>query len=1155
MIRKWQRSMGWVLSIVMMLSLVYVTPIQARGSEALLLNVSQMDNATMTSNTEVNGFLIKAAADKAVVVDASSKTASDGTVFAKRLKLGGTGSADSRSVHFTVTGKSEVKVYAMSSSGDADRELGLFQFDGTEIGTMEAFGAKLESNIFTVSAGDYYLASKSSGVNIYQVEVIPTPEIEVKTLGISSMEIGDLIENTERNGFTLVATADKKITVDANAKTASDGASFSQRLKLNGAGTVSERSVHFSVSAESEVKVYAMSGSSSADRKLGLYRLDDSLVGTMQTLGASLEVTTFSVPAGEFYLASMESGINIYEVIVTTGEPAEIIRKAWNEVAAPVLTGVTQEGNQVHVAFNLITGVDGADKANVYMYDEEGLIVDSIIVGNSLSEQKVASFTIADSGSYEFQVEAVRNEETETKLSGKDTINYLLPLDKPVIRAFNQLDGSILVKWFSVKEAQSYRVEAKVANTSGPSIVVNALSEEAMIPSGELEEGSQYEIKVIALRASDESASESIFKTMKKEAQREWNFTYFGQSVSSSRNVMNMLDEENLRFELKSCTIKPDGVTIDGKGGKFTTFHDGISYYYTVIDPTTENFELTATFHVDYINSTPDGQEGFGLLAMDSIGAYGVSNVNHYTNSAGIIATKFEETIEGVKYTGKDVIGSRFVSGITTEVLNAGDSGIAQAARNQSKGYGYLEDDLVKTGDSYTLTLKKTNTGYHTLYNGEERTLYGVEKLLQLDSEHLYVGFAVARGANVTVSDVRFTTSNPLMDPPAMEEPAEMVSYMKKIDSPTTSGVKDYTFVYVADVPGTLTVLNENGSKLVDEESIQKGIDFTKQFQLQFGVNHYTVKFTPQADYVPGDNQILDSYETVTTEHQVIFRSFPGSSIYVSPTGKDTNSGSSNSPVDLHTAIAYVKAGQTIVLEGGTYEMKSSVVVPRGIDGKENAYIGLRAKADQRAIFDFSQAGGGMSLWGDYWYVENIDITKTPGNVKGLQVAGSHNMIVRVDAYRNGDTGIQISGTGAETIEKWPAHNLILNCTSYDNMDPGQNNADGFAAKITVAEGNIFRGCIAHNNLDDGWDLFAKIESGPIGAVIIENSIAYNNGTLTDGIGNGDGNGFKLGGDGIAVAHVLRNSISYNNNTNGVTSNSNPSAVIENVTSYGNKGR
>ena len=82
--------------------------------------------------------------------------------------------------------------------------------------------------------------------------------------------------------------------------------------------------------------------------------------------------------------------------------------------------------------------------------------------------------------------------------------------------------------------------------------------------------------------------------------------------------------------------------------------------------------------------------------------------------------------------------------------------------------------------------------------------------------------------------------------------------------------------------------------------------------------------------------------------------------------------------------------------------------------------------------------------------------------------------------------------------------------------------------------------------------MFAKIESGPIGAVIVEDCIAYENGHRMDGTGNGDGNGFKMGGDGIAVPHVLRNSISFKNGMSGITSNSNPALILEKVTSTAN---
>ncbi len=38
----------------------------------------------------------------------------------------------------------------------------------------------------------------------------------------------------------------------------------------------------------------------------------------------------------------------------------------------------------------------------------------------------------------------------------------------------------------------------------------------------------------------------------------------------------------------------------------------------------------------------------------------------------------------------------------------------------------------------------------------------------------------------------------------------------------------------------------------------------------------------------------------------------------------------------------------------------------------------------------------------------------------------------------------------------------------------GYEDADGFAAKLTVGDGNVFDGCISYNNADDGWDLLLR---------------------------------------------------------------------------------
>ena len=633
-----------------------------------------------------------------------------------------------------------------------------------------------------------------------------------------------------------------------------------------------------------------------------------------------------------------------------------------------------------------------------------------------------------------------------------------------------------------------------------------------------------------------------------KGAEKQWEFTYFGQSSNGDLNTFEMVDEENLTFKLNSCSIKEDG-TINKKGGKFTTFHDGISYYYTKIDADTENFELTGTFTVDYINTTADGQEGFGIIAMDSLGQHGVSMTNHYTNSAAILATKFGSL--------KDVLGTRFVSGITEVAINDGDSGIAQAGKNVSTGYTEDAADLIKAGESYTLTLKKTNTGYHTILENDETTeriMYGTDKLLQLDNESIYVGFAVARGCNVTVSDVELKITDPKTDAPALPAPEETVDVKITVNSPSTYAETTYPLVFTVNADGEMTVKSAEGTILAENVKVTAGEDATVKLDLVEGDNEFVITFVPEENYKI-DGLKLTSYDAKDVKLKVSHRKFDGKTIYVEPAATAEGSGTKESPVDIYTATKYVAAGQTIELAGGTYEMTAPLKIERGINGTQNAKITLKPAKKTRAVLDFSKAKGGMQLWGDYWYVYGIDVCNTPGNIKGIQIAGNNNKIELVNTYKNGDTGLQISGSSAEGFDRWPANNLILNCTSYDNCDPGMNNADGFAAKITCGEGNIFRGCMAYNNLDDGWDLFSKIESGPIGAVVIEDSLAFNNGTLTSGEGDGDGNGFKLGGDGIAVPHVLRNSIAFSNNTAGITSNSDPAIIIENNTSFGNKGQ
>ena len=94
------------------------------------------------------------------------------------------------------------------------------------------------------------------------------------------------------------------------------------------------------------------------------------------------------------------------------------------------------------------------------------------------------------------------------------------------------------------------------------------------------------------------------------------------------------------------------------------------------------------------------------------------------------------------------------------------------------------------------------------------------------------------------------------------------------------------------------------------------------------------------------------------------------------------------------------------------------------------------------------------------------------------------------------------------------SNNRIINCDSYLNCDEGQGDADGFAPKISVGDGNYFYGCRAWCNSDDGWDVFYKKDGG-FGdnmTVILEECLTYKNGFLDENTiaPSGNGNGFTF---------------------------------------------
>ena len=303
--------------------------------------------------------------------------------------------------------------------------------------------------------------------------------------------------------------------------------------------------------------------------------------------------------------------------------------------------------------------------------------------------------------------------------------------------------------------------------------------------------------------------------------------------------------------------------------------------------------------------------------------------------------------------------------------------------------------------------------------------------------------------------------------------------------------------------------------------------------------------------------------------------------VYVSANATPDGDGTEAKPYTFVNAYTNAVAGTTILMEAGTYSYSSRLELGKEIDksldvqtGKAGKYITVKPKTDDaRVVFDFSSmtfdgTNRGIQIYSDFWHFIGIEVCGAGDN--GMYIAGSHNIIENCQFYNNRDTGLQLGRaySSDNTIDLWPSYNLIKNCTSFDNYDDETfgENADGYAAKLTVGYGNTFDGCIAFRNSDDGWDLFAKVDSGDIGTVVLYNCVSFENGFLsykndyekdskkgTYDTLNGDGIGFKLGGSVMKGNVIVENCLAFNNKLHGVGDNSNPGVIgVKNFTAFNN---
>ncbi len=975
------------------------------------------------------------------------------------------------------------------------------------------------------------------------------------------------------------------------------------------------RVIEFTAADKGQVKLWWVSGGDARNIQLWKVADDGTTTEVVSTTknnkGAYIDTLKFD-EAGKYYLGCPSGTCLFYKVVVTEGEIAEVVRAPWDKVAAPeIKTAVQTEGkNEIVVTVSAVVGANGGDNVSVTMLDKDSKEVD---VKKSLAEKDTheITFTAKASGEYTFKATLSREGEDD-KTSKEVKTSFKLPLGAPTISSVTSKgNGTVEVVWGDVAEATEYEVfvdGTSKGKTDKTTYMVTGLEvgKEYSITVAAIrdkENGTPSKASTVTTTQEEQMTWGFMYYGTSTEAANSDNTS--GNGVIGDLNA----DKKITLFSLGNKGKFNEKAESDGLAFYYTAIPTSKNFTLRAkihVDSwTLSGQEGIAVMAID---SLP----GNGYSAPNSTGEF---YSNFYRAGALRFAYKYD-SVKGLNDTEGDTynmylgIGIQSKTGIVKDSLemiynppkgvtvdkndymDCGQYALETLAAEKGLGQGKydtignctntntFDNDAVANITDFIIELQRNNTGYFISYYTDEGTLVRTQKfydpkaLDQLDSDYVYVGFAAARAMKATISDVTVKTIDPKDDDPAEERPVEKIEPKVSFASSSIANAPKYDILLKANVKGSATIIV--GGKPIIIGLAVDGTDEYTSYTLDIapGTNKIEVKFTPDADQELPEYTELSTTDAVTFTLNVAYNTYfeKQNNIYVAPNGTKNGNGSKEYPLDIYTAVKVARPGQTIILMNGTYKLEDTLTIERSIKGTKDKMITMigesslsssstnaataaaaAATKTERPVLDF-QGKAGMVAVGDYWYFKGFDVTNSKGGTPGVLVSGSYCTYDDIKAYANGDCGIYIrsKGNSADPKSLYPSYNLILNCEAYNNADPAGGNGDGFGAKETVGVGNIFDGCVAHNNGDDGWDLFARGKS--IESVTIKNCIAFENGHNADGTIKGDGNGFKMGGNSLAGGHKIINSIAFNNDQNGITCNSCPDIEIYNCISFNNGG-
>jgi len=292
----------------------------------------------------------------------------------------------------------------------------------------------------------------------------------------------------------------------------------------------------------------------------------------------------------------------------------------------------------------------------------------------------------------------------------------------------------------------------------------------------------------------------------------------------------------------------------------------------------------------------------------------------------------------------------------------------------------------------------------------------------------------------------------------------------------------------------------------------------------------------------------------------LLLKAFPAD-YYVATNGNDANNGSVNQPfATIQRAQEAVSPGDTVYVRGGTYKMNESQIAKKirmwayitylDKSGTEGKHINYWAYPGEKPVFDYSNIKPeglritAFQVMGSWIHLRGLEVVgvqvtiKTHTQSECFENNGGNNIFELLTMHDGQAIGIYcLNGS----------NNLFLNCDAYRNWDytseDGKGgNTDGFGCHPRKgAINNVFRGCRAWFNSDDGYDCINSAES-----VTFENCWSFYNGYSPTFASLGDGNGFKAGGYGNTPvdrlpspipSHTVKFCLAVRNKANGFYSN------------------